>query len=109
MTGDLFDAPMGRRLRDEGVDRAARASGEEWQQEAFDAIVAVAAEQTELHADDVWLICGDSPSGENRAWAAPWRKAITHGIVTKTGIYRNSTRKRCHCRPCPVYRSLIRR
>jgi hypothetical protein len=82
---DLFDVPRAKRLRDDGISRAARHAGEQWQARAFDLFKQYALTHDVFMTEDVraWAharrLIVEPP--DRRAWGAVAVRAKKLGVI----------------------------
>jgi hypothetical protein len=109
---DLFswaDNTTGAALRDAGMTTAAQAQervAPGWAERAYQAIIAVARQRASVHVDDVLQVFREPPQHPN-AWGAVWQKAIREGVITRSGIVRETRDRRKHRHQYPVYLSAL--
>lgn len=106
-----FDFTAARALRDDGIARAvshAEADAPGWTEIAYNFLVRYAENHQRFQC---WMAnqssknSGAVPVPENeKAWAAPIRKALKNGVIAKDGFAPNPKR---HATDAPVYRSLV--
>ena len=107
---DLFTWARGR--RDAGMGHAADAEDREqpdFAEAAFLVICRIAANQPEVHIDDVLVRFTLKPHHPN-AWGAVWMRAIRERVIEHSGRVRpcrTDAKKNAH--QYPIYRSLLRR
>jgi hypothetical protein len=104
---DLFAG--GAERRDSGMAIAADAQEADepgWSARAYQAIVRIAQERSEIHTDDLAANFAEPPRHFN-AWGSIWMQAIRAGIIERTGRYRHSTDPKKHAHVYPVYRSRL--
>lgn len=92
--------------RDLGIARVGAAT-EEWQEQAVEAIRALARRQAELTTDDVWERLGRDADIEGRAMGAAMRTAAKLGYIRRTDRTHKSERVACHRRDLRVWESLL--
>lgn len=105
-----FTLPAARKQRDIGIQRAvdhAETDAPGWTQIAYLFLVRYAREHERFQC---WMCNQESKSGgvpipaNEKAWAAPIRKALKEGIIVKDGFAPNPKR---HATDAPVYRSRV--
>jgi hypothetical protein len=111
MALDLFShAEEAARRRDVGIARAAHAQDIKrpgWSELAYQAIVALARTQAEVHVDDVLRVFVLRPDHPN-AWGAVWQRAIRNGVIKHSGRVRPcKVDSGKHLHQSPIYDSLI--
>lgn len=82
----------------------------DWSQRAYRAVCQVAANRQQLTPDAVIGLLkhqGDWPPREPRALGPVMLRAVKAGVIRKTDRMVNSALPERHCRPVPVYLSLI--
>lgn len=107
--------PEARQARDEALERVERGAGDDWKVKALAAVREVAGRcdyeevsddtwvaPRPFTTDDVWELLDAPP--EPRALGAVMMTLARAGEIEKTGDYKQSTRKECHCRPIPYWR-----
>jgi len=107
MPDDLFSWADGAALRNTGMAIAREAqerAAPGWAERAYQAIVGVARFRPTVHVDDVLAVFGEPPEHPN-AWGSVWQRAIRDGVITPTGMLRESRDRRKHRHQYPVYRS----
>lgn len=104
---DLFE---GRAARDAALTEVDANTAEDWRRAAYRAIRSLALVHDEFTTDLVWqpLNADGYETHEPRAMGAVVQAAVKAGTIEKTGLYSQSTRKVCHCRDIPIYKSLLR-
>lgn len=86
--------------REEGMARAARRAGEEWNCRARETIRAVALRLVTFTSDDVWEAGLEKPDGADaRALGAHFAALARSGLIRKTGRYLPSRQKGLHMTP----------
>jgi len=109
----LFDLSEGRRLRDEGMIRAASHANritDDWQDKAYQILCEFVAKSDgqSFLAEDVRAYAINRHNlphpPDNRAWGAPITKAAKAGLIVRIG-YRQSRQKDCHASPNTVWRA----
>jgi hypothetical protein len=100
----------GAELANEGIERSYLAARERWKSAAREALFMAAAELPALTADDIWeRFPKGLETGNGSALGHIIREALRLGLIEATGEFRHSTRPAMHCRPNPVWRSLVKR
>lgn len=107
--GVVRSLAAGRLARDEAMARVDRAAPEDWKEQAWATIEALAREQEYLVTDEIWHRLGWQPP-EPRAMGPMMLKAARFGLVEKVeGGLRPGDRVINHARPQQVWRSLLYR
>lgn len=102
------DERTGWQLAVEGMERSYAAAPEEWKAAAMEAIFTAACDLPELTADDVWKCFPKGYQISNgSALGHAMRAAKKEGWIVNTGEHRLGTRPEMHCKPVPIWRSLI--
>lgn len=107
---DLFLERTGEQLRDEAMNQVERHAGEDWKEDAFNIVYAIALKNEFFTADDYHEAARrtDLPNPpDNRAWGPVLLSAIREGICEPTGRWRKTQRSVRHAAPTRIYRSLV--
>jgi hypothetical protein len=104
----LFDASLGRELRDEGMDQAmdhADAVHDDWKVRALQCIRDYPRDEFLAEDVRVWAheIVGVPRPPHNRAWGGIFAKARNLGIIEHLD-WRSCKNPRAHCAPVNVWR-----
>lgn len=104
----IFDPDDGARRRDDGIQRADDHAVPDWKDEAYLAVIRVAARLGEFTSDDVWaeLAASEVSTHEHRAMGAVIRRAARAGWCAPTSEFSLSRRPQRHRAPLRVWRSL---
>jgi hypothetical protein len=115
MSVPILDIDLGRELADEGIERSASKASPEWNEAAMDALDECARTMPDFTADDFWLLFipmiarrGIEPANKSAAGKI-FRRAASESLISRTDYTRTSQRGSTHCRPLPVWRSLVYR
>jgi hypothetical protein len=84
------------------VSEAQERAAPGWAERAYRAIVTVARNQLLVHVDDVLAFFCEPPEHPN-PWGSVWQRAIRDGVITRTGMLRESCDRRKHRHQYPVY------
>jgi hypothetical protein len=96
--------------KQDGMGRADAHAEPDWMSTAYRAVSVVAKHRVELTPDAVigllkhWEAW---PPREPRALGPVMLKAAKSGLISNTGKWVNSALPERHCRPIPVYKSLV--
>ena len=104
--------PTPRELRDAAIDRALDHAGIPWKFRAEEVIWYCAKKYPYFTSDDYHRLAEDMKlpkPPDARAWGGILVLARKNGWISKTGEYRESTRRVCHVAPKPVYQSHVYR
>lgn len=97
----------GAELRDDGIARAERSSGTEWQDAALSFVLRFASMYAKLTCDDVRLHAervGLPRPPDSRAWGAVMLRARRLGAIAPTDRFVPSADPACHKSPARVWR-----
>lgn len=105
----LFDFLAAEEERDKALARVESHADEEWKKIALKVVGDLAANQSELTTDDVWLVLSehDCATHEPRALGAVMRRAAAVGIIERTDVTRRSIRSTRHRGDVRVWKSLL--
>jgi len=92
----------------EGMERSYANAREEWKAAALEAVFTAASDLAYFTADDVWARFSEGYSTRNgSALGHTMREAKKNGWIATTGDFRYGTRPVMHCKPLPVWKSLL--
>lgn len=95
-------------LATEGMERSYASAKEEWKAAALEAVFTAAQQFETFTADEVWTSFPEGYLKTNgSALGHVMRQAKAEGWIKTTGEFRYGTRPVMHCKPLPIWRSLI--
>jgi hypothetical protein len=101
------DLTEGRRLRDEGIQRATDNAPEQWKQQAWAALLRVIARGGEFTTDAVWEeldAAGVPRPKEPKAISGVFRRGINAKLIVNTGRTEETAQRQAHARRKAIWR-----
>ncbi len=105
----LFDWADGAARRDRGMALASGAQEREapgWAERAYAHLEALSLTREFVYTDDLLAVFPERPAHPN-AYGAVWQRAIRNGLLSRTGMMRESRDPKKHRHNYPLYRSEI--